>query len=327
MRSVGRFIGRTILALVVLGAAFWYLGPREMVERGPEVMPDLTDPAGWLAAREAMFDDITPGTQARIIWAGAAGVPSETVIVYLHGFSATSEETRPVPDRVAEAFGANLIFARLPGHGRDGAAMAEPRAGDWIDDVDTMLRLARGIGNRVVVIGTSTGATLTAWAATDPEMARDVAAMVMISPNFELANPAGTLLEWPMARVWLPWVVGAERRFEPHNEQHGTFWTTAYPTSATVTLGTLLRETRARDFSAVTIPALFLFADTDQVISAQAARDVAARWGGDATILPVAVPEVGGDPVNHVIAGDILSPALTDRVVEDITAWLRDTLR
>lgn len=327
MRSVGRFLGRAILVLVVLGAAFWYLAPREKIERGTVDMPDLTDPAGWLAAREEAFDDITPGTRARIIWAGAAGVPTDTVILYVHGFSATSEEIRPVPDHVAEAFGANLIFARLPGHGRDGADLAEPRAGDWIDDVDTMLRLARGIGNRVVVIGTSTGATLASWAATEPEMARDVAAMVMISPNYELAHPAGVLVEWPMARVWAQWVAGAERRFEPQNEQHGTFWTTAYPTTATVTLGTLLRETRARDYSGVTIPALFLFADTDQVISAPAVRDFAALWGGPATVLPIAVPEEGGDPFNHVIAGDILSPALTDRVVEDITGWLRDTIQ
>lgn len=327
MRRLGRITGRFVLLVVVLGAAFWFLAPREMVQRGRVAAPDLTDPAGWLAAREAEFDDITPGAQARIVWAGGANVPTPTVILYLHGFSATSEEIRPVPDAVAEALGANLIFARLPGHGRSGEAMAEPRAGDWIDDVDAMLQVARGIGDRVVVIGTSTGATLASWAATEPEMARDVAAMVMISPNYELANPAGMLVEWPLARIWAPWVAGAERRFVPLNERHGTYWTTAYPTVATVTLGTLLREARARDYSGVTIPALFLFADTDQVISAGAARDFADGWGGPVTIVPIAVPEEGGDPFNHVIAGDILSPALTDRVVEDITGWLRQVLQ
>jgi hypothetical protein len=74
------------------------------------------------------------------------------------------------------------------------------------------------------------------------------------------------------------------------------------------------------------IPALFMFADTDQVISAPAARRFAQGWGGETTLIPVAVPEEGGDPFHHVIAGDILSPALTDRAVEDITNWLRETL-
>lgn len=317
---------RIIALLVIIVATYWYMGPRERVERGTVSNPDLSDPAGWLAAREAGFDDITPGAEARIVWAGAEGDVTEIVVLYLHGFSATAEEIRPVPDAVAEAFGANLIFARLPGHGRGSDAMTEPRAGDWLDDTDAMLRLARGIGNQVVVIGTSTGATLASWAATDPAMADDVAAMVMISPNYVLANPAGVLLEWPSARIWAPWVVGAERRFEPINERHATYWTTSYPTTAAVTLGTLLREARARDYSGISIPALFLFADTDQVVSASAVREFAQRWGGPTTLIPVAVPDEGGDPLNHVIAGDTFSPALTDRVVDDITLWLRDTL-
>lgn len=326
MPRIARMSGRLVLVLAALAAAVWFLVPREAVERGGAAVPDLADPAGWLAAREAAIGDIEPGTQARIVWAGAEGLPTETVVLYLHGFSATSEEIRPVPDRVAEAFGANLIFARLPGHGRDGAAMAEPRAGDWLDDVAQMLQLARGIGNRVVVIGTSTGGTLAAWAASDPEMSVDVAALVLVSPNFALANPAGGLLEWPLARIWVPWVAGAERRFEPVNEAHGSYWTTDYPTVATVTLGTLLRETRSRDFGAVSIPALFVFSDADQVVSAPATRAVAQAWGGPATLMPVALPAEGADPLHHVIAGDILSPAMTDRVAADIVAWLRGVL-
>lgn len=318
---------RALALLIIIAVSFMVLGPREMVERGGVARPDLGDPDGWLAAREARYDDIREGAQARIIWAGEAGASTDIVVLYFHGFSATSEEIRPVPDRVAQALGANLIFARLPGHGRTGDAMAEPRAGDWLDDTAAMLRLARGIGNTVVVIGTSTGATLASWAATEPEMAADVAAMVLISPNYALANPAGVLLEWPLARTWMPWFVGADRTIEPRNEGHATHWTTTYPTGATVTLGTLLREARGRDYAAITTPALFLFADTDQVISAPAVRDVAGVWGGPTTLIPLAVPDVGGDPLNHVIAGDILSPALTDRVVEETSDWLRETLR
>ncbi len=322
-----RNVLRILALLVIIIVSFLMLGPVEQIERGAIPDPDLSDPAGWLAAREAAFDDITPGAEARIVWAGEEGASTQTVILYLHGFSATSEDIRPVPDRVAEALGANLIFARLPGHGRSGGAMAEPRAGDWLDDTEAMLRLARGIGNRVVIIGTSTGGTLASWAASDTGMARDLAAVVLISPNYTLANPAGVLAEWPAARIWMPWIAGAERSFEPLNEGQATFWSTRYPTEAIVTLGTLLRAARAREYSGVTTPALFLFSDADQVISAPAVREFAQQWGGPVTIVPVAVPADGGDPYNHVIAGDILSPALTDRVVTDITDWLRETLQ
>ncbi len=322
MRSLGKWLGR-ILILVGVVLAVVIFAPGERIER--EATAQFSDPAGYLAARETA-DDITPGTEARIIWAGEEGAATETVVLYLHGFSATSEEIRPVPDRVAEQLGANLVFARLTGHGRSGSALGEARAGDWVADAELFLQIARAVGDRVVVMGTSTGATLAAYVLTEPEPSEAVAAVVMISPNIEVANPAGPLLELAGARIWVPWVAGAERSFEPINEGHGTYWTTQYPTVAAVSMGTLLREARARDYSGVSIPALFMFADTDQVISAPAARDFAEGWGGEATVLPVAVPEEGGDPFHHVIAGDILSPALTDRAVEDITNWLREQL-
>lgn len=327
MRSLVRVLGRAILLLVVLGAAFWVLGPREGVERGAVEMPDLSDPAGWLAAREAALEDLTPGNEARIVWAGPEGMPSDLVILYLHGFSAGPQETRPMPDLVAEGLGANLILARLPGHGRTGEALAEARVGDWVDEAASMLHLARGIGDSVVIMGVSTGGTLATYLMAEPDMAEDVAALVLLSPNYEVVNPLGVLLEWPMARIWTPWIAGAERSFEAYNERHGTFWTQTYPTSATVTMGTLLRETRERDYSGIDTPALFLFSDSDQVVSAPATRAFAERWEGPTTLIAVAVPEEGGDPDSHVIAGDILSPALTDRVASDITDWLRDTLQ
>ena len=322
MRRVGWILGRVAIVLAVVLAVIAF-APGEGIER--EAPAQFSDPVGYLAARENA-PDITEGVEARIVWAGDEGARTETVVLYLHGFSATSEEIRPVPDRVAEAFGANLVFARLTGHGRDGAAMGEARAGDWVADAELFLEVARRVGDRVVVIGTSTGATLAAYVLAEEAPSEAVEAVVMISPNIEVANPAGALLEMFGARIWVPWIAGAQRSFEPINEGQATYWTTQYPTVATVSMGTLLRETRARDYSAMEIPALFMLSDEDQVISAPAARDFAGRWGGDVTLIPVAVPEEGGDPFHHVIAGDILSPALTDRTVENIVNWLRETL-
>ena len=326
MRSVLRYLGRVLAFGAIALTIFYFGGGRENVLIYAPDQPDLADPAGWLAAREAAFDDITPGAEARIVWAGAENIPTDVVVLYIHGFSATAQEIRPVPDRVAEALGANLIFARLPGHGRTGDALAEPHASLWLRDVATMLELARGIGERVVVMGTSTGATLASFAATVPDMVERVEAMVLISPNYRVANPLGRLLELPLARYWVPVIGGAMRSFEPQNENHGIYWTIEYPTVATVTMGTVLRDTRARDYAEVAMPALFYFSDADSVISPQAVREFADGWGAPATVMPVQLPAEGADPYGHVIAGDILSPAMTDRAVEDITGWLTEVL-
>jgi alpha-beta hydrolase superfamily lysophospholipase len=308
-----------VVALMALIGGLWLFG-REGVNV-PDV-PGFDDPVAFLAAREGAVDDLRPGAAARIVWAGEAGQRSDLVILYLHGFSAGPEEIRPVPDYVAAALGANLVFARLSGHGRDGAAMAEPRAGDWVADTALFLDIARALGDRVVIIGTSTGGTLAAYAALDPAMAADLAGIVFVSPNFALADPLGALLQWPLARHWVPLVAGAERRFDPLNAGQAAHWTTSYPTVATVTLGTLMRHVNDRDPAATDVPALFVFSDADQVVSAQATRALAARWGGAVTLAPQSLPRNGADPFAHVIAGDILSPVMTAPVTARIVDWI-----
>ena len=322
-----RKLTRVLLVLVIIIGLIAGFGPREPVLRNPAAAPGQTADPAVLAAREAGFADIVPGTAARVVWAGAEGAVTPLSVLYLHGFSATSEEIRPVPDMVAAALGANLVYARLPGHGRGPDAMAEATAGDWLDDTDLMLDVARAVGQRVLVIGTSTGGTLAAWAATEPDMAEGIAGIAFVSPNFALADPAGVLLEWPFAAVFVPWIIGAEREFEPQNEGHATYWTTRYATQAVIRLGALLREMRGRDLSATDIPALFLFAEADSVVSARATRAAALRWGGLVTLAPQDLPAEGADPYSHVIAGDTLSPAMTAPVAEQIIGWARGLAR
>ena len=189
---------RRILAIVggvlVLLALVLAFGPREGVEREitfrDTVLGD--DPELWLEVSEQRFSDIRPGAAKRILWAGAKGARTPISIVYMHGFTASAEEIRPVPDEVARELGANLFYTRLAGHGRAPEAMGEPSAGDWINDMAEAMAIGRHIGDRVIVIGTSTGGTLAAIAATDPELSRNLAGVVMISPNFALRPAAGT---------------------------------------------------------------------------------------------------------------------------------------
>jgi len=321
LRNVGKALGRVLLFLSLLVGVFLIL-PRETPQASGNWPDPSDDPIAVLAEREAAFDDISPGTEARVIWAGGEGQDTDWVVLYLHGFSATSEEIRPVPDLVAQALGANLVYARLRGHGRGGEALGAAMAGEWIDDTGFFLDTARAVGDSVLILGTSTGATLAAHALADPEQAEAVAGIAFISPNFRLSNPAGMLLEWPFARHWVPLLVGEERSFEPQNDQHAMFWTTQYASVAAVSMGTAMRATRARDYSGVTTPALFLFADADQVVSASATRDFAAEWGGPVTLAAQDLPSDGVDPYAHVIAGEILSPAMTEPVSQTILDWV-----
>ncbi|RBI82964.1 alpha/beta hydrolase [Rhodosalinus halophilus] len=313
------------LALLVLGAvALWFLGPREAVPARATFDPARFggDLDAYFAAQEARFDDITPGVEKRVVWAGAHGATTPLSILYVHGFSATSEEIRPVPDRVAERLGANLVYTRLTGHGRDGPAMAEAEAADWMEDIAEGLAAARAAGGRVVVMATSTGASLATLALADPAMSRDVAAAVLISPNFGVNNALAPILTWPAARVWLPWVAGETRGFEPVNARQARYWTTRYPVEAVVPMAATVKAARRLDHARIGVPALFWFSEADAVVRAEATRAVADGWGAETRLREV-TPGPGDDPAAHVLAGDILSPGLTEAAVDEMTAWLR----
>lgn len=319
LKRLLRILGVLLVALI-LAALLW---PREPVDLRVDFDPAVIgpDPDAWLAAEEAPFDDITPGVEKRILWAGAPGQRTDEVVLYVHGFSATSEEIRPVPDNVATALGANLVFWRLAGHGRGGAAMAEPVAGDWIEDMAQALAVAERLGDRVTVIATSTGGTLAALALTIPELAPQIDRLVLVSPNFEIADPMARLLTWPAVRLWAPLVAGEEVGFTPLNEAQGRYWTTRYPTLATIPMGALVAAARSADYGAVTTPTLFLFSDADRVVLASTTRGVAAGWGGAPEVVALEVGP-GDDPFSHVIAGDILSPSMTPVVTDLILDWI-----
>lgn len=328
MRRIGRWLGRALLLCAAAGAGAWVLVPRTGVGPVPqfEAAGLDADPDGWLAAREAVFDDIVPGTRKRILWAGAPGVRTPVALVYLHGFSATSEEIRPVPDQVAAALGANLYFARLAGHGRDGAALASARADDWMLDLAEAVAVGTRIGERLVIVGTSTGGTLAALAATDPDLSARIAGVILVSPNFGLANGvAQVLLDAPLVERWGPAVVGRERSFAVRNDDHARFWTERYPTAALMPMAALVRAVRARGPGRATVPALFVYSPDDAIVSVARMAAVVDGWGAPAeTLVLTAGP--GDDPNSHVLAGDILSPGLTGPVTSAMTGWIRATL-
>lgn len=320
---MARAVAWALLLVATAAAAFWFLVPRETVAVAAPVAPEaLGDLDRHFADAEARFDDIVPGTEKRVLWAGAPGARTDLAILYVHGFSATSEEIRPVPDRVAGALGANLVFTRLQGHGRGGAAMAEASVAGWMSDLAEGLAAARAAGDRVVVIATSTGATLVTLALGRPELAEGVAGVVLVSPNYALHGRFAGLLTWPAARIWLPWLLGPTRGFEPRNEAHARYWTQSYPVEALLPMAALVAHVRRLDPGGIGVPALFWFSDDDQVVRADAARAVAARWGGAVRLHPVS-PGPTDDPAAHVLAGDILSPGLTDAAETAITAWIR----
>jgi hypothetical protein len=171
-----------------------------------------------------------------------------------------------------------------------------------------------------VVISTSTGASLATWTATQPDLSQGAATIVMLSPNYGLAASGGELLTLPWGQQIAELLIGNERSIAPRSAGHAQFWTTRYPTRALIPLAAMAKLGYAAPIETTRIPALFIFSDNDTVVRPDRTREIAGRWGGRHELVPV---ERSGDPDNHVLAGDVMSPVTTDVLADRITAWVK----
>lgn len=277
------------------------------------------DPAAWLARREACFPDLTPGTEKALQWACAKGQRTALAVVYIHGFSASRQEISPVPEQIAQTIGANFFAMRLAGHGRDGAALGQASLPDWAIDLAEGMATARLLGERTVLIGTSTGASLATLAALEPSWQADIAALILISPNYALRNPMAWMLDLPLAPLWLPWLTGREQQLKPLNPAHARYWTLSYPTAALFALRAAQQAAVHADHGKATAPLLVFMAESDSVVRPDAIRRVVSRWGAPSRLQSLDTAE---DPLQHVITGAIRSPGTTDHVIEASLHWL-----
>ena len=310
-----------IAALLLTAAALWMLTPARLEPAIADVVvPDNLE--GWLAESEreaASQHGLVAGTEKRIRWFGERE-KTPYAIVYLHGFSATRQETAPLAEWVADGLGANLFETRLRGHGQERDWLAGARAEDWLADTGEALAIASRLGEKVVVIGTSTGATLAA-AMLGQDAMEAVDTLVMLSPNFAPRDPAAAWLTRPAGPLLARILAGETRSWQPHNEAQGRYWSTTYTMDAAVEMMRLVDLANRRLPAPIPHRLLMFYSREDTVVSPTTA--LAVIEGTTAPQKAVIEIRDPGDPSHHVLAGDVLSAARTRQIADDIIEFIR----
>lgn len=312
--------------LVAPVGALWFFGSRTPVDTTIRFEPAAIgpDPAAYLGRSEAAVADIRPGLSKEIVWFDPqARARTKVAIVYIHGFSASPAETRPLPDIVSRNLGANLFLTRLSGHGASREAMGRFTVADLVDDFAEAIAIGERLGESVVVLACSSGAALATWSLGRPEFANRIAAAVFMSPNYGVLAFGSSLLTKPGARELARLLIGPTRSFEPANELNAAYWTNEYPVEALLPMAEVVKLAVSSPVERIEVPALFLISAADSVVDPRITRRIAARWGGAAQLDEVSGVE---DPSQHVLAGDAMSPSTTAPVAATITEWLRRTL-
>lgn len=317
---------RAVFFGMVLALAVFFLGPvnefgpdQPAQREAPPAHPALIDE--WLARQEAAVPDIRAGLHKQITWYGSPGERTDWAVVYLHGFTASRLETAPLALQVAQGLGANLYETRLTGHGRsDPQAMGEATVQDWLADTVEAVQIGRLLGDRVLLIGVSTGATLGTWLG-NREEGQGVAGYVFISPNYGPKDKKSELINQPWG-MRLALHLEGDMRGQPSEsaiENHA--WTQVYPTRALFPMMALIKRVRESDLSGFTAPLLVLYSEADQTVDPEEIKAQFPRIGSTRKSLEaVDYSEAQGQ---HVLAGDIRAPQATGRMADRIVEWAR----
>lgn len=316
-----------LLAIVVCAAVLllvFRLAPRPKLDPEPRISRVPIDLTGeplsdWLNQSEDSIPDIIEGAEAQIRWANR---PEQTdlCVLYIHGFSASRQEVAPISERIAAEFGANVVYARLAGHGLSDHAM-EASAEDWLHSVVDAWEIATRVGKRVVIVACSTGAPLSLWLNHHVADKNQLHSLIFMSPNIKIKSKFSFLLTWPWAPKWVPSLLGKQHEWEPENELTRKFWTWRYSTLAIIEMQKMVDWVSKTQLDAANVPLATLYMKGDPTISHKAAVDFHETW--QAKVKSLHQVEIDSDNPQHVFAGAITAPHRTDWCVGTCIAFVR----
>jgi esterase/lipase len=272
---------------------------------------------------------LKPGNEARIVWADSAQ-PKKTKVVfmYVHGFSASPMEGDPLHREVAKKFGANLLLARVAGHGvpDSDSTYAHVTADEYYQSVENFYAIAKNLGDEVVVLGTSFGGAMSlVLAANHPE----IKALMLYGPCIAIKDPNATLLDNPWGLQMAHLITGSDYRDIPVMAPgHAENWSLHYRLEGVVAVQNLLTHAMTKEvFEKVKMPVFmgYYYKDEehqDNVVSVDAMKEMFEQLGTPASLKKSeAFPNSG----NHVITSNLLGK-LTDAPIASSEAFLRNVL-
>jgi esterase/lipase len=322
---------KTTATLVIVLAVVYLLGPHPAKPVYGSNLPAVPGSVPLLSAYVNQIESLhklKPDNNARIIWANdSTKQKTEYAIVYLHGFSASQEEANPVHRNIAKQFGCNLYLSRLADHGIDTVdAMINLTPDALWESAKQAYAIGKQLGNKVILMGTSTGASLALQlAATYP----DVAGLILLSPNIEINDSRAWILNNPWGLQIARLVKHSDFNIAEHDEvEYKKYWYYKYRLEATVALQEYLKTTMLpATFAKVHQPTLVLYyykdeAHQDKVVRVDAMKKMFDELGTRFYQKKIVALSTTG---NHVLACPIVSKDVV-APQKEIASFLDDVM-
>ena len=254
-----------ISTFIIVITAVYFLGYAPAIPKYDSTMPTVPQNSDELEnyiANQESKHHLKPDNEARIVWADSSKKKTPYSIVYLHGYSASQAEGDPVHRDFAKKFGCNLYLSRLADHGIDTVDQLLYFTPDrWWQSSKEALAIGKAIGDKVIIVSTSTGGTLALMlAAQYPD---DVYAIINMSPNIAINDSKAWIANnhWGLQIARL--VFGGNSRVFPKADslkEYYKYWNDSYRLEAVSQLQELIESSmNANTFTKVKCPSLTLY--------------------------------------------------------------------
>lgn len=249
---------KVLLALIVLIVVVYFLGPKAPIPQVDTIAAaansNLIELEKEINEAETLHLNLREDNEARIVWADDS-LKNKTPysVVYLHGFSASQGEGAPMHKDFAKRYGCNLYLARLYGHGlNEEEAMLDWTPEKFIESAKRAIAIGEQLGEKVIVMGTSTGCTASLYLASgNPK----IHSLINYSPNIDVANEDAWLLTQQWGLQMGRYVNGSDYHSWVPNEGTANLVTYIYRLEAVVALKSLIDATMTEEvFSKITQP-------------------------------------------------------------------------
>ena len=302
-----------VLLFIILVIITYFAGPvpsnPTYSSELPEIPSDFNKLEEFIVKKEASLP-VRENNEARIIWQNNKREKTAYSIVYLHGFAGSWRDAYPVNVKIADTIEANLFLARWAGHGLKPPKSLNNFSAElaW-ESAKEALMIGSQIGEKVIIMSTSTGGTLAVkLAATYPDK---VHALINLSPNFQDDQPGTFVLNSPWGYEIANIIsFGDNKKIDHEKEIAKQYWDTIYPSKALVNLQVLVESTMLPEtFKNVKCPVLTLFYhenffEEDEHVEVDFYQDVHTLFS---TPDSLKVLKALDTPNNHFIGSDIKS--------------------
>lgn len=258
-------------SLVVLYATGPVPGKPVLDNTLPEINLSINQLEEFITAREDTLH-VKMDNESKIVWADdSLKNQTDYCLLYLHGNAASGYEGYPTHINFANYFKCNAYIPRLASYGLGSLEpLLDITADEYYESAKEALEIAHILGKKVVIMGTSEGATISLKLAADfPDL---VDGLLLLSPNIHMIFSGSFLLTKPWGLQMVRELRGSKYYYMNTDlgDEECDYWNCFYRLEAIAQMQMLIKKIDTKNtYDKITTPVFMAYYYEDETLQDQ----------------------------------------------------------